>query len=449
MGDVAMRLIAKRRRRKVCSLAAAGILVATSCSSNSTSSDSTTKAVPDDELVFESKVMSLFADTTLMSSPDQGQEAIAGCMVKRGWEYTPIKIDIPTDASMLSPTAESNRLFDAEFRTAFGYGVATAYGDDGRIKEGAPGYEFSQIQPQEDPNSDYVSSLSDAERSRYFVDLFGSDPSVGLGLPGTDGTAGTDASAGNTATVGTDPNGSDGGSDLDTDASDLGGSTGGTDLDTGVSDAFEGSCSASAIGPTGNFDRLSELLTTLGDALTKAGVEDEAALVKKSPELREAQVSWSECMAKSSHDFESVQEPRQQIQEEFEELGGGGALPTDPGLVMPDGAGEAPADESNPNPVVVTAASGDSEDRDLSSIVDDLGILGGGFDPDSIDLDKLHDLQKRELKVAADDYACQRSTYRPVFVKMMAEAEQKFMDDNASVIAELRKLLSASDAAGG
>ena len=148
-------------------------------------------------------------------------------------------------------------------------------------------------------------------------------------------------------------------------------------------------------------------------------------------------------------DFESVQEPRQQIQEEFEELGGGGALPTDPGLVMPDGAGEAPADESNPNPVVVTAASGDSEDTDLSSIVDDLGILGGGFDPDSIDLDKLHKLQKRELKVAADDYACQRSTYRPVFVKMMAEAEQKFMDDNASVIAELRKLLSASDAAGG
>ena len=120
MGDVAMRLIAKRRRRKVCSLAAAGILVATSCSSNSTSGDSTTKAVPDDELVYESKVMSLFADTTLMSSPDQGQEAIAGCMVKRGWEYTPIKIDIPTDASMLSPTAESNRLFDAEFRTAFG-----------------------------------------------------------------------------------------------------------------------------------------------------------------------------------------------------------------------------------------------------------------------------------------------------------------------------------------
>ena len=59
-------------------------------------------------------------------------------MVKRGWEYTPIKIDIPTDASMLSPTADSNRLFDAEFRTAFGYGVATAYSDDGRIKEGAP-----------------------------------------------------------------------------------------------------------------------------------------------------------------------------------------------------------------------------------------------------------------------------------------------------------------------
>lgn len=91
-GDVAVRLIAKRRRRKVCSLAAAGILVATSCSSNSTSGDSATKAVPDDELVYESKVMSLFADTTLMSSPDQGQEAIAACMVKRGWEYTPIKI---------------------------------------------------------------------------------------------------------------------------------------------------------------------------------------------------------------------------------------------------------------------------------------------------------------------------------------------------------------------
>ena len=51
--------------------------------------------------------------------------------------------------------------------------------------------------------------------------------------------------------------------------------------------------------------------------------------------------------------------------------------------------------------------------------------------------------------MCSSDLACQRSTYRPVFVKMMAEAEQKFTDDNASVIAELRKLLSASDAAGG
>ena len=125
MDDVGVRIGARRRRGMVC-LLAAGVLVATSCSSNSTSGDSTTKAVPDDELVYESKLMSLFTDSALISSPDQGQEVIAACMVKRGWEYTPIKIDIPADASMLSPTADSNRLFDSEFRTTFGYGVATA-----------------------------------------------------------------------------------------------------------------------------------------------------------------------------------------------------------------------------------------------------------------------------------------------------------------------------------
>jgi len=90
------------------------------------------------------------------------QEAVAECMREAGWEYTPVdwSAQMPeTDVDVSDPKA---------FGEKYGYGVIYNYetwevGDG----DGGPGVVI------EDPNSDYVMSLSPEEQEAYYRDLYG------------------------------------------------------------------------------------------------------------------------------------------------------------------------------------------------------------------------------------------------------------------------------------
>ena len=417
--------------------------VAAGCSgSDSTSSSGGGgESSSDAELQVSSPLLDLFADSPLLDDPNSGEEEIAKCMVERGWEYTPMDLGGTVDSEELLAEASDNQLFDAEFRRTFGYGISTRYGDDGKIKEGAPGYALSQLTGAEDPNADYVSKLSQEEQGRYYSDLFGSNPNE-VGLLG----GGADANGDPNADPNADPNGGGGGSDLDTGIEDDGGTGAGGLAE--LEDAFAASCSAKGLPVQGeSMNRISELFTQLDEASENAGLGDDSSLASKHPELREAEDAWSECMAKSDHDFENVKDASQSISTQFDKLSGNEIA--DPGLIPSDGGAEPPADEANPDPaaapIVETGADSDGGDapsiEEAEQAIEDFSF-GGGFDPEKMDMTKLHKLQKDELELAQQDHDCQAATYRPVYVEVRQAAEQKVIDDNADVVSELKKAMA-------
>jgi hypothetical protein len=394
-------------------------------------------------------MLSLFRDSAFMTDPNEGQEAVATCMKKRGWEYTPPDLGDFDSEDLMAETMD-NQLFDTEFRTTFGYGVSTRYDDDGTLKEGAPGSEFVVQGNMEDPNQEYVSKLSTEEQARYYTDLFGADPTQ-MALPGaSDETPAGGTTADPNSDPNSDPNGGDGGSDLDTGIDDGSGQNAG-DLSS-IDDAFSKSCSAEALPVQGeSMTRVNELFNKLGEATQAAGLEDDDTLAAKHPELREAEEAWSECMGRNGHDFESVNEPSESMSEEFEKLTGTAMVA--PALVPSGDGAEPPADDANPDPLpATTTVSSDSEVNSDSAgagegsvFTEDFDPLSG-FDPAAIDLDELHELQETELKLAADDHECQASTYRPVYIEVRMAAEEKVLDDNADIVAELQKTLAVDEA---
>lgn len=104
-------------------------------------------------------------------------------MADRGWEYTPVKVPggIEDDLGAVDEYAD---LFDEEFRTRWGFGISTIYADDGGYADGAPTGVFSG---GDDPNQDFIDSLSPEEQSRYYTDLFGPDLAGQMGQLAAEG----------------------------------------------------------------------------------------------------------------------------------------------------------------------------------------------------------------------------------------------------------------------
>lgn len=100
------------------------------------------------------------------------EDEIASCMRSRGWEYTP-------NTAGLSRGMTSMGAMDAGFRDEYGYGISTqppveALG--GTVMGG-----------DDDPNAKYANTLSEADRDRYYKDLFGGGLVADAGTDG--GTA--------------------------------------------------------------------------------------------------------------------------------------------------------------------------------------------------------------------------------------------------------------------
>jgi hypothetical protein len=92
----------------------------------------------------------------------QIQEQIRQCMAEQGWEYQPI------DQSQFIAFGPGDDLSIEERALEYGYGFSTYFDEE----EFFTGPEF------EDPNQEYVESLSDAERDAYYRALYGDSPEI-------------------------------------------------------------------------------------------------------------------------------------------------------------------------------------------------------------------------------------------------------------------------------
>lgn len=102
------------------------------------------------------------------------EEAVAQCMKDEGWEYTPVDYSAQfNDQAYEDPTEEG-------YGEKYGYGIVRGYelyewpylDEDGNYTADSPfGGGF------EDPNSDYVNSLSPEEMNEYYAAMSG-DPSI-------------------------------------------------------------------------------------------------------------------------------------------------------------------------------------------------------------------------------------------------------------------------------
>jgi hypothetical protein len=90
------------------------------------------------------------------------EEVVAACMGDQGFEYTPM--DTSQMVSM-APEDLDVEWGTREFAEKYGYGITTNPFGDGA--EAAPAQEF------DDPNSEYVESMSDSEREAYYLALHG------------------------------------------------------------------------------------------------------------------------------------------------------------------------------------------------------------------------------------------------------------------------------------
>lgn len=464
------------RWRGVAGAASVALLMfAAACGSSSGSDES---KGGDKALQYDSPLGKVLMGGFSAGSMDKAEQRVADCMVKKGWKYTPVRRDFDIAEMQLDPFDTQNTLFDTEFRTTWGYGVVTVYGDDGKKKEGAPGPDFSQLSNTVDPNVKYLESLSDEEKAQYNADLYGMDTSLDLpamseDLGGDGGTATTAASSS------VDPNGDSGSSDLDADTSTGSGDSAGS---TGMMDGFSKSCAGQAVGVS-DMSRMTELYTQLDESMQAEGLDSTEKLVSKSADLKKAQTEWSECMGRAGVEAATVSDPKTQIEKEFSKLGGAGGIGAMLGgaeddVDFPDDVANAPTDAANPDPsipdlsaddleaaaaeiassagVVTTAAGSDSSagaDTGSGSDADggmgadegdfslpDFESLGGGFDPKKVDLAKIKALRAQELKTAQSDYECQKAGFRKAWIEARSAAEQRVLDGNKKLIAELSKL---------
>ena len=112
----------------------------------------------------------LLADAYAFLDSDSAQEArmeqlIAECMTAEGWEYLPVR-SIPLDAP--ADTIDGLKWGTPEFAAAYGYGIST--GEGLGLTRDIPGIAEGR---SDDPNIDYVESLSESASTAYYEALEG------------------------------------------------------------------------------------------------------------------------------------------------------------------------------------------------------------------------------------------------------------------------------------
>jgi hypothetical protein len=98
----------------------------------------------------------------------QIQQEMAQCMRSEGWEYEPV--DYSSQMGDMSAEFEEQFSDPEGYGEKYGYGVVRSFESQGDL-----GAEF------EDPNMDYVSSLTPDESESYYETLYGKQPEIADG----------------------------------------------------------------------------------------------------------------------------------------------------------------------------------------------------------------------------------------------------------------------------
>ncbi|MFV0373662.1 hypothetical protein [Microbacterium sp.] len=148
----------------------AGAVVLTGCAAGDEGGDLTYADSPLNEYFSAVSGSDLSEEALLERSNEQErqvQEAVAECMADEGFEYIPDTGAVTTygaaDEDMWKPD-------DREWVAQYGYGIVESpYGDEAVPDEASP-------EEVDDPNAEYVESLSAAEQEAYMDTLYGPSP---------------------------------------------------------------------------------------------------------------------------------------------------------------------------------------------------------------------------------------------------------------------------------
>ena len=144
--------------RSTIAVAALALTVLGACGSSSAESASGARSIED-----------LFDPADFAARETKVQAEVAACMKTKGWDYTPMDLSTGGFAvAMGGPVSP-------EDRATKGYGISTG--------------EFAQTVDAtslDDPNAQYIESLSESDREAYQYDLYGEMPE-----PTGDGGGGT------------------------------------------------------------------------------------------------------------------------------------------------------------------------------------------------------------------------------------------------------------------
>jgi|JI9StandDraft_1071089.scaffolds.fasta_scaffold53987_3 hypothetical protein len=181
------------------------------------------------------------------------ENLVAACMKKKGWDYTPMP---PPDLGSMEPS--SFGAVDEAYGKEHGYGLvdafsgATGLGGNGSgiVVMGSAGVGGS-ASAFDDPNADYVASLSETERTQYLKDLGG-------GAAGAVSAAGVD-----------------------------------TDSELGMLEAGPSGCLGEAMKATGMNNESGPIALNPGEDLAN------------DPDVIEATAKWASCMSERGYPAES------------------------------------------------------------------------------------------------------------------------------------------------
>ncbi|MCP4083432.1 MAG: hypothetical protein GY745_00020 [Actinomycetia bacterium] len=168
--------------------------VAVACGGSSAGSVASDAPESFEDLGYESPIADfLGVDTSFDFSSDDAQaemvaeqnrveETTAACMREQGFEYTPV--DSSQFMSFGGPGEEELPYFSPEWVEKYGFGISTQMFPQSEVGPDLVGYDDSQFGDEgfeeefQDPNSEYVESLSEAERVAYYEALHGDSPDI-------------------------------------------------------------------------------------------------------------------------------------------------------------------------------------------------------------------------------------------------------------------------------
>ncbi len=292
------------------------------------------------------------------------EEAIVGCMREEGFEYQPQDIESQFDSGAGEEDAALAQESPEAYGKKYGYGIVRGYElyEEPYIGEGG-GFGGPTF---EDPNEEYVSSLSDSERDAYYEVLYGPPQEM-------------------------------------SDETDPGG-TGAVYAPSLDQQGCQGKARLEVVGDDPTNDP--EIQAALNDAFTAQ---------QDDPRLEDAQRKWVDCMDKTLADYDlpdgmTVERP-ESMYEVVSALKaaamGQQIVPLDPDTGMPVGD----VDESQ------MYSSTQNEDGTGFAYIGEQAII-----PD----DALERLRADELALWSKDWGCQKEAD---FQKLRVQVEQDAVDD--------------------